>query len=261
MQKKSKLLLLLKYDIKNLLSNIKHHYLIVFICAIIISIYNSFEDVYFLSNFIHLTEQEASELYSDNKISFLVENIFIMFSILVSSIIINTPIIIIKEYGRTLFGKEGYLIHTLPVSSDQILLSKIISSIIFFVISLCMVSLFLYISLFNYGASVQIMPNSISVEGVFITINALCYLIIIFCSIAMAHNTQKNAILAIINTTLLISLLNLILYILDIILLEIFSISMNYDTRTIFSSIMTIIFGIASYFKTKKIIENNLNLI
>lgn len=54
----------------------------------------------------------------------------IMFGVVVASAWIATLAIIVRRFYKNIFGREGYLTLTLPVSTHQIILSKLIASLI-----------------------------------------------------------------------------------------------------------------------------------
>ncbi|MFI3231595.1 MAG: hypothetical protein R3Y29_08625 [bacterium] len=247
MEKKSKLLLLLKHDLKNLLISMKPFYVVGIVFTIMTIAYNTY---------INFIDPQVIKIYEDKDIS-------LVFSIVISSILTCTPIFIIKEYHKTVFGKQAYLTHTLPVCGNEILLSKVISSIMILGINFYVTTVLAYLGINSfYGVDTIRVGGTMSIDLVFFTISAVCYMVVGFYAIGLAHNSKnakKHNDRAMLIFLFLILILNTILYILYyIILLEIFWFS--YNTRMIGSIIATILFGIYAYVSTKKIIDNKLNL-
>ena len=58
------------------------------------------------------------------------------FTIMVFVIFVVTVVLNLTRYGRGLYGDEGYLMHTLPVSPWQLIASKLITSIVWTVATL-----------------------------------------------------------------------------------------------------------------------------
>ena len=56
--------------------------------------------------------------------------LMIIYLALVVAIVVMTVFTIVQRFTRNLLGREGYLMHTLPVSSVQLILSKLISSMV-----------------------------------------------------------------------------------------------------------------------------------
>ncbi|SUN49411.1 ABC transporter permease [Streptococcus dysgalactiae subsp. dysgalactiae] len=54
----------------------------------------------------------------------------LIFGALIAGSLLSTLLIIINRFSKNIFGREGYLILTLPVTSHQIILSKLVASFI-----------------------------------------------------------------------------------------------------------------------------------
>ena len=65
----------------------------------------------------------------------------IVYLALVVAIVVMTVFTIVQRFTRNLLGREGYLMHTLPVSSVQLILSKLISSMVWVLCSILAVLL------------------------------------------------------------------------------------------------------------------------
>lgn len=76
---------------------------------------------------------ELSEKITNNRIIELMEVVFASaFMILIAAILILTVAFTVMRFYKNVMKDEGYLTHTLPVHTWQILLSKLISSYIWF---------------------------------------------------------------------------------------------------------------------------------
>lgn len=67
--------------------------------------------------------------------------LMIIYLALVVAIVVMTVFTIVQRFTRNLLGREGYLMHTLPVSSVQLILSKLISSMVWVLCSILAVLL------------------------------------------------------------------------------------------------------------------------
>ena len=76
--------------------------------------------------------------------------LMIVYMALVVAVVVMTILTIIQRFTRNLLGREGYLMHTLPVSSVQLILSKLLSSMVWVLCSILVVALsFVVFSLFG----------------------------------------------------------------------------------------------------------------
>ena len=67
--------------------------------------------------------------------------LMIVYLALVVAVVVITVLTIVQRFTRNLLGHEGYLMHTLPVSSAQLILSKLISSVVWTLCSLLFIVL------------------------------------------------------------------------------------------------------------------------
>lgn len=125
---------LLKYDFR---ANLKI-FLFIWPAIILLAI---------VSRFIFQADRDDSFLFVLLKIS-----TFSIFAVALEAACIVSYIITIVRFYSGLFGKEGYLMHTLPVKTWQLILSKFISAIVFvgFTVALCIFAiLYQYVSTDN----------------------------------------------------------------------------------------------------------------
>ena len=211
----------------------------------------------------------------DNTFSRIVETfcsgLIVFFFISIVAYPFVTGFLILQKYYKSMFTDEGYLTFTLPVSTDQLLLAKIISGFVWFAISLValiipayIISLMLFngrIIKFFQEASLSVTPISVLSDLIFGIVNILSNLLIYYTAITIgAVIAKKHKILTAIG----------ILYLINIIKSIVSSILMlphmlnGLDDFMLFDSliefIINIVFIVAAYFVTRYIIENKLNL-
>ncbi|MDY2775579.1 MAG: ABC transporter permease [Streptococcus infantarius] len=86
----------------------------------------------------------------------------IMFGVVVASAWIATLAIIVRRFYKNIFGREGYLTLTLPVSTHQIILSKLIASLIWTAFNTIVVIIgvtLLVIPIFGLGHFLAFLPQ------------------------------------------------------------------------------------------------------
>ena len=85
------------------------------------------------------------------------------------AIAVMTVLTIIQRFTRNLLGREGYLMHTLPVSSAQLILAKLISSMVWVLCSILVVllsfGLFILLGSVNFDVVSGLLRNISSFWG------------------------------------------------------------------------------------------------
>ena len=61
--------------------------------------------------------------------------LFILYDLLAIALVVVTVITVIQRFTKNLLGREGYLMHTLPVTESQLVASKLISSAVWLLAS------------------------------------------------------------------------------------------------------------------------------
>ena len=61
--------------------------------------------------------------------------LFILYDLLAIALVVVTIITVIQRFTKNLLGREGYLMHTLPVTESQLVASKLISSAVWLLAS------------------------------------------------------------------------------------------------------------------------------
>ena len=67
--------------------------------------------------------------------------LMIVYMALVVAIVVMTILTIVQRFTRNLLGREGYLMHTLPVPTAQLILAKLLSSLVWTLCSILVVLL------------------------------------------------------------------------------------------------------------------------
>ena len=67
--------------------------------------------------------------------------LMIVYMALVVAIVVMTILTIVQRFTHNLLGREGYLMHTLPVPTSQLILSKLLSSLVWALCSILVVLL------------------------------------------------------------------------------------------------------------------------
>lgn len=231
-----------------------------------------------------LLGQSADSISSSGEISFANDSstvsgiiggvLILSFGFLIAASVIGTLVIIIRRFYTNIFGREGYLTLTLPVSSHQIILSKwfsamIIEFISFIVIVIALLCVFTPIA--GVGNLLAILPSIGKVAATSTGILTICYFFvsfvtsIIFYYLAMAIGQlfQNHRIVMAIIAYALISLINSILEAwvhLDSTDLFLNSGGVVNNHYLLFGMGYDIIVAIIAYFLTNYIIQTKLNI-
>lgn len=277
---------LLKYDFKNLLFPC----LPVYLGGLIASIIGIFL-VQITENYTFQNETLTIEWFT-----YVVSNFSLMIILFAITCIILFSIILVSiDFYHTVFAKRGYLIHTLPVSSKEILLSKIISGFIsIFLSTIVALSFYYLLSLgdkdfitdFSSSNFMIILGNStITIDnpeakyflnGFFISIvlilifSSIYTVLNIQLSIALGHLTKYKVVGSIAIFLFFSNFINN-LYALPSVVLFVFeahkdvvdvaSMGSMFLNPTILYCLILSIASIVYYFVVRKIINEKLNLI
>ena len=128
----------------------------------------------------------------------VVTTVYLMLCVAIAVI---TALTIIQRFTRNLLGREGYLMHTLPVTPAQLILSKLISSMVWLLCSILVIALSLGVfflcgmlnvnGLFSDWASAvrdfrqlaDILQHVLNVSGFMLLLTAIEWLATLVCSI------------------------------------------------------------------------------
>lgn len=258
------MLKLLKYDFKIIAKSLIPYYLILLLLAFITKLLNKLSDL-------------------TNVISIISTPIKILFIILLIGIIFYTFIILIKYFYTNIFKDEGYLTNTLPVSKNNILLSKFICSVTYLVISTIILILSIYIGFNNIDKIIDFFNSLITTLNykpstvyiytlILIFLTYVNYILFVFLSISLGQTSNNSKILftliyglVVYTITQLISLIGLgIMLLFDPSIINNINnnnVSLNVlNNYFILSIVLTIIISIGYYIITKFILERKLNL-
>lgn len=158
---------LLKYDLKRLGKELFVGYLVLLAFSILTRIFAILKDI--------------SSIFSVPYSTMLFVTI-----LLLVGIILFTYFVSIKNFYKSFYKDEAYLVNTLPVSKNNILLSKIISALIYFCISLTFVVMAFLILFYNTSVftSIEAMLTQVRLE---LHINALVMIIIFLIAFAITY--------------------------------------------------------------------------
>ena len=145
----------------------------------------------------------------DNLVMSSIQSIFMVgYVILIIAVAIATLVLIIMRFYKNLLGDEGYLMFTLPVSTDSQILSKLITSIIWTVLSalVMIISIFVITAKYDSPQAVLNFFDRVSSAGVNVPywvtmaiISFLIYMVTIimmfYASMAIGSNLTKNRLL------------------------------------------------------------------
>lgn len=105
--------------------------------------------------------QTRSEISSTHFTQLIPIILSLIFGILVAGAWIATFVIIIRRFYKNVFGREGYLTLTLPVSSHQLILSKLLASLIWTVFNAIILAIgitFLILPISGVGKFLMALP-------------------------------------------------------------------------------------------------------
>lgn len=114
---------------------------------------------------------------------------------------VATAIWVITDFYRSVLGKEGYLIHTLPMKTSQVLASKVVAgALVLWLSTLVVVGLYLIMSLFpnNYMLELAHFLDSWYDFSVFlqfiwaIMVTELLHMLCMFASLSLGHLTKHR---------------------------------------------------------------------
>ena len=131
---------------------------------------------------------------------------FIIFEI---GAIFYTFFVAIKRYYKNLYSDEGYLTHTLPVTSGQLLISKVTTSLLYFILTIIIMLLSIMIcfdtselfKLIFEGISYLAVALSVSEMAIYIwcvifmLVSYLSYVLLVYAGIGLGQSHSNNKII------------------------------------------------------------------
>ncbi len=255
---------LLKYDFKSLAKLLVPVYLVSLLLAI-------------FTRIINLLAEEFS--------IFSVPSGFIsmIFVVVLVAIPIATFIFTIIRFYQNLIKDEGYLMHTLPVSKNHLILSKTISSTFFILLSFVFTILFLFVGVYGIWFDQKFIDLAFSflkqIDNVFLILIFLSAIIsvifnqvMIYASIALGQKHNNKIMFSIIYGIVIYNVVQIISVIL---LLPVMLLDPNYQSYIqnnpitnfglvngylAFALILSLIFTIICYFICVRVLNKKLNL-
>lgn len=184
---------LLKYEVKATARLFLPLYLAVLLFAGINKLFNPFKII-----------QTSKNLNLQSILGTL--SIIVYFALIVA-IIVMTLLIMIQRFYKNLLGDEGYLMFTLPVKSWEHIVSKLLVSMLWTILSFITVvfSIFILIGIKNVFENLpelfNVVKDYIGNWGIFLTllyalVAVAGNIITIYCAIALGHLYTKHKILA-----------------------------------------------------------------
>lgn len=255
---------IIKYDLKAMQKDLLPMYLVEICIAILYKV------------FFEIGEHVEVIKYVSTIILFL-------YILTLIGIFLYTFIVSIKRFYNNMLKDEGYLTHTLPVKKWQLLLSKIIVSFIFLVITVIITLLALFIGFYEKGIIESIITAITNLSG-FFGIEMLIYVALTLClgyinyimiayfglTLGFAQNSNKigySVLFAFVGYTIV----QIVSSILFVIVIAINPELLNYTNsieipEKFFRQIMllansiNIIVPVAYYFVINYVLKNKLNL-
>jgi len=160
----------------------------------------------FINRFLNPFELAESSISVSLQTTLSVLSVFIYFALIVG-ILVMTLIIMIQRFYKNLLGEEGYLMFTLPVKTWQLIVSKLLTSLMWGLISLLVVMCSIFILVKANITWDQIFQSIRLIVETFGTSNlvllpayalvaAVYQILCIYDAIAIGHLVEKHRILA-----------------------------------------------------------------
>lgn len=253
---------LLKYDFKSLLKSLIPIYLI----GLFIAVFN------------FLFQKLASKIVILELPSVL---ILFLWVVIIIGIPLVTFFISISKYYNNIIKDEGYLTHTLPVKKNQLIMSKLISSVLVMILSV-IVSLIILMVGYGIGDVIEFVTTRLSLIEVSIIIlilniimvlvSYILQMIMVYTAISLGQIHNQNKIIYSIVYGIVMYTLNQIISVIILIIPVLFDRNfLNYfnqdnlpEEAYLFivglSLIMSIVFSLVYYIINIKTLEKKLNL-
>ncbi len=255
---------LLKYDFKSLSKILIPVYLVSLLLALLTRVINMLADKFHI---------------------FSVPSGFIsgIFVVVLIAIPIATFIFTILKFYQNLIKDEGYLMHTLPVSKNSLILSKTISSTVFIILSFVFTILFLFVGVYGlwFDSSFLSLIWDLfkQIDTLFIILTLLSILIsviynqvMIYASIALGQKHNNKVMYSVIYGVVLYNVTQILSV---VILIPVMFLDPNYQKYIngtsisdfglingylLFALFLSILFTVAYYILTVKVLDKKLNL-
>lgn len=203
---------------------------------------------------------------------------------LIVAILITTAIFMVIRFYKNLLSDEGYLMFTLPVNTHQLIISKLVVTMIWIFVSIIAILSSLYI-VFATSGSIELIVREIQraltelnvISGgnsvlliveliLMVIVSVVSNILMVYASIAIGQLFSKHKIIAsFVSYAVIYNVMQLIMVMFLVILGYTLSDSIDFTTvapQVIFpvSIIITLLTGVAFYITTNRIFEKKLNL-
>lgn len=180
---------LLKYDIKETSKNLLPFYGIVVLLSILVRLSEFIKEQFPITSFINAMT-------------------LLFFIIAIIAIIFYTFFVAIRRFYQTVLKDEGYLTNTLPVKRSNIILSKIITALIFIIASIIIMISSLFIAFYSkegFKSFIDLINSNLSImgtkpwiaylyTGIMLLLSYMTYIIVFILALILGHQKSKNKI-------------------------------------------------------------------
>lgn len=179
---------LLKYDIKGTSKNLIPFYGIVLLLSVLVRLSGIIKEHFPITGFINAM-------------------MLLFFIIAVIAIVFYTFFVAIRRFYQTVLKDEGYLTNTLPVKRSNIILSQILTALIFIITSIIVMASSLFIAfyskenfkyLIDFTADLSLMGTkpwvAYSYAGIMLLLSYITYIIVFILALILGHQKSKNKI-------------------------------------------------------------------
>ena len=254
------LIKLLKYDFKRMFSSLFPYYLLMMGLGLVTTLFNKITEYFEILNFMN-------------------GMLVLAFIIITFASFFYTFFVSIRKYYKNILKNEGYLTNTLPVSKNKIVLSKLITSIIFIIINTICVFIAIGLTPINLSDILDTLEqifesggiDAIKVLSMFIIsmfLSYLTYLLIFYAALALGHTRSDKKILYSLIFGICLYMISQMISSIIIVIIGVVNPNIIYDINSfdtmdifmIIGYILSFIYIIIYYIITIKVLDKNLNL-
>ncbi|HEL1584474.1 TPA: ABC transporter permease [Streptococcus suis] len=214
-----------------------------------------------------------TDFSSDSEAIMLAVSVF-AYAIIIISVAIATFLLIANRFRKNIYGRQGYLTMTLPVSTHQIILSKLVAALIWNILAAVVIilSIFLTISVsgvdefYSFFYSVEFIEFLREYPQYFLhqIVEWIVSVLLIYFSISVGHLFKSYRILMAVITYFVINFIvgsvTAVFYYTNLMHMDYYTDPTSMVLPSPVVTIMTILLGVAYYFGTHYIMTKKLNL-
>lgn len=230
-----------------------------------------------------ITKLVANRRFFDGMLSIIPVTVITGYVITLFAVGVLTMVVIVLRFYQNMVSNQGYLMHTLPVSVSQHIVSKLIVAVVWSLISIAIILLSLFIlfffpdrmEIFREGWSQFVfffreeageLGRTFIVQMILMAMISLIYYILyVYVSIAIGQVISKHRILGAIVAAFIINVITQVFSL--IIIIPIGLLNINIDDPAIInhwimpsSMVVSVVFTIIFFLVTRHILKNRLNL-